>query len=605
MAEFFAELKRRHIYRVGAAYVVAAWALTQVVEILAQVFALPLWIAQTAIVLLAIGFPIALIVAWTIESKPHEAVAAAVRAKPTIVDWTLCGALAVVVLLIGYQQLAPSRPTDLEAARSASLDPVAGVSLAVLPFANLSSDPEQEFFSDGITEEVTTALARIPDLRVVARTSAYQFRAQNRDIQSIGQQLRATHFIEGSVRKAGERVRITAQLVKADDGVNLWANSYDRELTDVFAIQEDIARAIAASLRMPLNLPLGQQLVDERAISPQSHESYLRARNLVRMRDPRSVTEAIRLLDEAVARDPEFAPAWGLLGTAYHFQLLLHPAVLTGTIDEARSIVRERLAKGTAAAERAIALNPKNPDGIFALAQMRGDAGDHVGAMELVKQALALDPDHPDALQRQSIQLAHMGYVKQALPIREHLQMVEPFVPAFQAVTARLLFADGQTDAAVAILESLNRAIQLPEVYASQGRFKEAADRLHTLSETLPEGLGDDNTLAQYLATAERLLRSAPNPAPANDRPELGILDWVYAHVGDPARVLGAYDKGVQMGFQAGGNNGTEWAPVYSAVRKTARFKKYIRDSGIFAYWEKNGWPSRCRPVPVDDFECE
>jgi len=113
------------------------------------------------------------------------------------------------------------------------------VSLAVLPFANLSGDTSQEFFSDGVTEEITSALARIPDLRVVARTSAYQFRSQNRDIQTIGQQLNATHFIEGSVRKAGERVRITAQLIKADDGVHIWTETYDRQLTDIFAIQEE------------------------------------------------------------------------------------------------------------------------------------------------------------------------------------------------------------------------------------------------------------------------------------------------------------------------------------------------------------------------------
>jgi tetratricopeptide (TPR) repeat protein len=317
------------------------------------------------------------------------------------------------------------------------------------------------------------------------------------------------------------------------------------------------------------------------------------------MRDPDSIAEAIKLLDTTVARDPEFAPAWGLLGTAYHFELLLHPAVLTGSIDEARPIVRERLAKGTAAAERAIKLNSKSTDGLFALAQMRGDAGNHIGSMDLTRQVLALDPDHPDALQRQSIQLAHMGYVKQALPIREHLLAVEPFVPAFREVTARLLFADGQTDAALAILESLRRAMQLPEVYASQGRFKEAADGLRSISTTL---VRQDTRLSQYLATAEELLRAAPNAPAGNDRLELGVLDWVYVHIGDPEQVVGAFDKGVQMGFQAGGNNGAEWAPVYASVRKTERFKKYIRDSGIFAYWQNHGWPERCHRMAGDDY---
>src|SRR5262249_48922446 len=134
--------------------------------------------------------------------------------------------------------------TGVEASKTAASSPSSAIAIAVLPFVNLSGDAGQEFFSDGITEEITTALAKVPDLRVVARTSAYQFRAQNRDIQSIGQQLHATHFIEGSVRKAGDRVRVAVQLIKADDGTHVWAEDYDRQLTDIFAIQEDIARAI-------------------------------------------------------------------------------------------------------------------------------------------------------------------------------------------------------------------------------------------------------------------------------------------------------------------------------------------------------------------------
>jgi adenylate cyclase len=192
MADFFAELKRRQIYRVGAAYVVVAWALTQVIDVLSQVFELASWMAQTAIVLLAIGFPIALLVAWTIENKPHEAVAAAVRSKPTVLDGALFGSLIIVSLLIGYQQLAPTRQPGIDAARSASLNPAGAISLAVLPFSNLSSDPEQEFFSDGMTEEITAALAKVPDLRVVGRTSAFQFKGQNQDLRAIGQALSAS-----------------------------------------------------------------------------------------------------------------------------------------------------------------------------------------------------------------------------------------------------------------------------------------------------------------------------------------------------------------------------------------------------------------------------
>src|SRR5262249_45165683 len=141
----------------------------------------------------------------------------------------------------------------------------------VLPFANLSGDPGQDFFSDGTTEEITAALAKVPDLRVVARTSAFQFQGQNRDIHAIGQQLHVTHLIEGSVRKAGDQVRITAQLIEVGSGLTVWTNSYDRELSNVVTIQEDIAQAIAGALRVPLGLQKGQQLIANRIIDPNSY----------------------------------------------------------------------------------------------------------------------------------------------------------------------------------------------------------------------------------------------------------------------------------------------------------------------------------------------
>src|SRR5260370_37173892 len=148
----------------------------------------------------------------------------------------------------------------------------------------MSGDAAQEFFSDGMSEEITSALAKIPDLRVVARESAFQFKGEKKDVRAVGQALGATHLIEGSVRKEGNHVRIAAQLVKAEDGVNVWANSYDREMTDVFAIQEDIARSIAMSLRMPLGLRPGENLVSNRPADQQTYELYLRGRAALRTR---------------------------------------------------------------------------------------------------------------------------------------------------------------------------------------------------------------------------------------------------------------------------------------------------------------------------------
>src|SRR6185369_10943717 len=181
-----------------------------------------------------------------------------------------------------------SRPNvqqaDGAAARQRSLSPAGAISIAVLPFVNLSSDKEQEFFSDGMTEEITSALAKVPNLRVVGRTSAFQFKGENKDLRAIGQALSATHLIEGSVRKDGNQLRITAQLIKADDGTHLWTESYDRELKGVFAVQEEIATAIAASLEVPLGLKKGEALVPNRTSDETVYENYLRAKALVRSR---------------------------------------------------------------------------------------------------------------------------------------------------------------------------------------------------------------------------------------------------------------------------------------------------------------------------------
>src|SRR5258706_10230824 len=231
------------------------------------------------------------------------------QAKGRKLNWILAGTLAAVVTIFLFYQFARWNGTT-----TGPPPGVAGtISIAVLPFANLSGDATQEFFSDGMTEEIITALAKIPDLRVVARTSAGQFKDEKRDVRAIGQALGATHLIEGSVRKEGRRVRITAQLIQSANGLNLWSGSYDRDLTDVFAIQEDIAQSIAAALRVPLGLKPGETLIARRIADPEIYEQYLRGVAQSRSSAP----GAGATLETVVARAPAFAPGWSALGGAY------------------------------------------------------------------------------------------------------------------------------------------------------------------------------------------------------------------------------------------------------------------------------------------------
>ena len=614
MANFFAELKRRHIYRVGAAYVVAAWGVAQVIDLLSQVFALPAWIAQPVIMVIAVGFPIALLITWVVESKPQQVIASAVRSKPTTLDWMLFSAVAVLIALSGYRLIAPSsdmatRQTGVEAARAAAASPATGLSVAVLPFTNLSSDPEQEFFSAGITEEITSALARVPDLRVVARTSAFQFKDQNRDIQAIAQVLRATHLIEGSVRRAGDRVRITAQLINAGSGASIWTDSYDRQLTDVFAIQEDIATAIAGALRMPLGLKQGQSLVHGTQ-NLSTYQAYLQAKAWYRERASPLSGPFLQTLESAVARDPGFAPAWAVLADAYRFQITSSPAVAQGPLEGARRVVQSFRMKAENAARKAMELDPRHPGGYRAMANIKWQGGEWAASEDFVKEGLALDPNDPDFLFTYSNLLLRTGQVKQALSVSETLLSVEPLLRAYETQAAMIMAVNGQNEAAVAAFEAIPANTRgglsyrlLARAHAGAGRYGQAAD-------TLLEGVRvTDPRNRKGMEDAAAIIRSAPKKAADQKAlPSLGDgegdLFFVYAHVGALERVLDYPEREAQIGYMPDWGK-TLWEPAMAPVRKTDRFKALVRKTGLVDYWRANGWPDLCRPQGADDFVCD
>ena len=473
----------------------------------------------------------------------------------------------------------------------------------MLPFVNLSGDSAQEFFSDGMTEEITAALAKIPSLQVVARTSAFEFKGQNRNIQDISQKLHAGYVIEGSVRKAGERVRITAQLIRADSGAHLWTENYDRQLTDIFATQEDIAQAIAAALRAPLGLQQGQRLVSNRTNNESSYEDYLRAKTLVRARGLENISNAAALLEQVVARDPNFAPGWALLALSYSVTPLYRPELISGAIDEAKPVVETLLAKAEPAAQRAVQLDANLADGYVALARVQGLRGKLVQAEELYAKALALDPNSPDALHQYSILLAGAGRLKESLALRQQSQVLEPFVPVFNQLTAQVLALNGQFEPAIALYKDLPTAgragtggAALAWTYASLGRYDEAIDYLLKI----PPG----GYLPGTVEEAVRLLRTAPAPAAsAQSLPRLGALSFVYLYVGAPERAL-EYDEGaVEAGFKQ--QVTFLWHPGYAALRKTERFKALMRNAGYVEFWRAKGWPEFCHPTTGDDFVCE
>jgi tetratricopeptide (TPR) repeat protein len=382
--------------------------------------------------------------------------------------------------------------------------------------------------------------------------------------------------------------------------VQLWSENYDRNLTDIFAIQEEIAQAIAASLRVPLGLQHGESLVHSRTKSDANYEDYLRAKALFRARGYNRLVEASKLLEQVVAREPDYAPAWALLGLDDFFIPVFHPAYLSGAFEQARPVIDTYLPKAEAAATRAIQIDPKSPEGYSALGLVQFARGNALQSADFESRALALDPDNPDSLHIYSDLLANLGYLKQALPMRRRLQVLEPFVPIFAEISAEIMHSNGQVDEALTLLKAFPQervSLYLASILSSQGRYHEVADALSAT----PRDVYFPGTVDK----AVDLLRAAPTPAPPATLGSLGALGLpVYPAVGASERILdiyeGAHKSGIEFPiiFFA-------WSKQFETARKTDRFKSIVRNAGYVDYWKARGWPDLCHPVGADDFACD
>ena len=352
-----AELKRRQVLKVGAAYLVVAWVIVQVASIAMPAFDAPPWALRVFILVLMLGFPLALVLAWVLELTPDG-----MRVEPApLGNKRMAGiaaglvALALAWYFIGQPALrngasaatppAPPTPTAANAPPQRSI--------AVLPFVDMSQGKDQEYFSDGITEEILNALTRVEGLKVAGRTSSFHFKGRNESLSAIGKALGVAHVLEGSVRKQGDRIRITAQLIKVDDGFHVWSQNYDRKLDDIFAVQDEISAAIATALRSRLAPADGATA----SIDPATYDLYLRARQQLAKRTGASVVEATKLFSEVIEREPQFDPAWS--GRAKSLSLTFNYA--GGNANDFTGPARE-------SAEHALELNPGNAEALMILA---------------------------------------------------------------------------------------------------------------------------------------------------------------------------------------------------------------------------------------------
>src|SRR5438874_10414629 len=322
---FFAELKRRNVYKVAIAYAVVGWLVIQIATSTFPVLEIPNWAAKLVIVVVALGFPIALVIAWAFEMTPEGMKRTEnVRPDEKIPQWSrrkfavfilvivICAAALLVFKLVGTARWAVRSDDENDGSRgrgTASL-PIQEKSIAVLPLVNQSGDPNQEYFSDGLSEELINVLGQIRELRVIGRNSSFRFKRRAEDSRAIGEALRVANVLEGSVRKAGDRVRISVQLVDTANDSQRWSQSYDRELKDVFAVQEEIAKAVAEQLRVTLLGGATNALARPSNVNLDAYTAYLQGKFYFAQRNAAGDAKALTFFEEAIRLDPNYAEAY-------------------------------------------------------------------------------------------------------------------------------------------------------------------------------------------------------------------------------------------------------------------------------------------------------
>jgi adenylate cyclase len=491
---FFSELKRRNVYKVAVAYAVVAWLLIQAASILFPTFEAPPWVMKVFVAVIVLGFPIALVFSWAFEITP-EGIKRESEIEPgksimhhtgrKLVGITIFVAVIAIALFV-FQLLRPHLTST--GATSASVNTVPEKSVAVLAFDNLSDDKGSEYFSDGISEELLTVLQKIPGLHVAARTSAFSFKGKNATAQEIGQKLGVAHLVEGSVRKAGETVRIAARLTQSNTGEEQWSENYTRNLKDVFAVQTELAQTIVEQLRGQLTggaanpTTKAEIQAEVRAAEKggtrnvEAHEAYLQGRFFLNRHSEKETDQARVAFERAVQLDPQFALAWAGLAQTHVWDC-------NYATEGGQKGFNAHLAAARDAVERALALEPDLPEALFPRAMIETNFDyDWKGAAETLRNALALAPQDPALLMEAGNLAQARGETTQALEFFRRAVASDPVNAQARAFLATDLSASGHQKEAraeyVRVTElnpsAPNSHAGVGLTYLLEGKFEEA-----------------------------------------------------------------------------------------------------------------------------------
>ena len=573
---FFAELKRRNVYKVAVAYAVVAWLLMQVASQILPFFEIPNWVVRLVILLLIIGFPIALIIAWVFETTPEgikrtaaaDAEGQRSRGGAWIYVVLIGAALSVGLFFVGRYTAGHATPRLSEAATA-----IPQKSIAVLPLINESGDPNDEYFSDGLSEELIAALAQISGLKVIGRSSSFRFKDRKEEPRAIGEKLGVSTLLDGTVRKQGDRVRIVAALVNAADGIQLWTRTFDRELKDIFTVQQEISRSVAESLKVTL---LGSDSAQKSAPkNVEAHNAYLQGHFHFQRRNLEDYRKAVGYFDQAIRLDPNYALAYTERSEAWSFI-----GDLTGQHEPAWSNARSD-------AEKAVAIAPDLAEARAALGWVRFfiDWKFAEGLSEL-KRSIELSPANPTANDLLARAILYLGRLDEAERQARQAVELDPLSVTAQGTLARVLFNAGKLDEADA---AARKAAELQPASASSRRWQVliAAERGDGATALREAQLEPDEgyrrfelAIAQYVVGDRQAADVALADLIANGRNNLAYqIAEVYA-------VRGERDKAfewLQISFD-NHDTGTLTLlvdPLLRSLRDDPRYKSFLAKLGL------------------------
>jgi len=613
----FDELKRRNVFRVAIGYAITAWLLLQVVDLVLDNIHAPDWVMQVFMLALAIGFPLALFFAWAFELTPEgvkresevdrsKSIAPQTGRK---MDRNIIIAMTLALAYFAYDKFLDSAPDSLPQAtvttgeKLESQNPSVGEpasanvpvaplenpkpalnpnekSVAVLPFVNMSDDTQNEYFSDGISEELLNVLVRVKGLRVPSRTSSFTFKGSDKKLAEIGAELQVDHILEGSVRKSGDRIRVTAQLIEVNTDTHLWSETYTRQLDDIFAVQDEIAQAIVSALKLTLTGKDQASIQSHETTSVEAYNKYLLGRHLWIQRSAEAILAATEPLNEAVSIDANFGQAWAALADAY----VLIPEYGAGSVDQYIPLAHEAIA-------RALLLNPESAQALTTSAYVKFNYDyDLKGAHADVEKAIQIDPGYATAHQWYAELLAAEGQFDAALDQLRQARIADPLAPIIPQVMGWILMFSDRTDEAYAYFE---QALAMDPHFSSTigslvtlnmrtGRYDEARARARELA-----------TITEYDPTTDlAIIDALENPELTGNALKLMEQDPVYPDgaqgkaaylmmLKEPELALDNLEKGFaeSRGYMVHMNR----MVIYDPLRENPRFQALLK--------KMNMWP--------------